>query len=238
MLAHGLVDRPTYDLDLFGTDPAALAPFATALTEALTGAGMSVSAGRVAPGYRQLIVTVGDETVLVELAHDARLWPASTLAAGAVLSIEELAADKTLALFGRAEPRDLVDVAALAASRGSEQLLVLAAAKDTGFDRAVLADAIRFAAAQPDSRFQNLGLSPADLTALREWAKSWYDELVAAGPTTSGRAGQTRVETASELASRDYPASPTIPAVESASLEDRPPRRPPSKPPEQGRSRS
>lgn len=238
MLAHGLVDRPTYDLDLFGTDPAALAPFAAALTEALTAVGMPVSAGRVAPNYRQLIVTVGDETVLVELAHDARLWPASTLAVGAVLSIEELAADKTLALFGRAEPRDLVDVAALAASLGSEQLLLLAAAKDAGFDRAVLADAIRFAAAQPDSRFQTLGLSPADLNALRGWAKSWYDELVSAGTTTSSHPDQTRVVNAAELAGRDYPASPTIPALEPASLEDRPPRRPPSKPPETGRSRS
>jgi predicted nucleotidyltransferase component of viral defense system len=70
--------------------------------------------GRVTPTFRQVIVTDRHETVLVELAHDARRWPSSVLSIGAVLSIQELAADKTLALFGRAEARDLLDVHALA----------------------------------------------------------------------------------------------------------------------------
>jgi len=177
MLAYGLVDRPTRDLDLFTTDPAALTPFVAALKLALTAAGLGVTTGRVATAYQQLMVVDGDETVLVELAHDARLWPFTTLAVGPVLSVEELAADKTLALFGRAEPRDLVDVAALAAGLGTDELLSLAAAKDAGFDRAVLADAIGFAAAQPDSRFLALGLDPAELAVLRQWAQTWRAEL-------------------------------------------------------------
>ncbi len=177
MLAYGLVDRPTRDLDLFTADPAALPPFAAALELALTAAGLGVTTGRVASAYQQLMVVDGDETVLVELAHDARLWPSTTLAVGPVLSVEELAADKTLALFGRAEPRDLVDVSALAAGLGTDELLSLAAAKDAGFDRAVLADAIGFAAVQPDSRFLALGLDPPDLATLRQWAQTWRAEL-------------------------------------------------------------
>lgn len=49
------------------------------------------------------------------------------------------AADKTLALFGRAQPRDFTDVDALAGLLGRERLLELAAEKDLGFDRAIFA---------------------------------------------------------------------------------------------------
>lgn len=56
-----------------------------------------------------------------------------------MLALEELGADKMLALFGRAEARDFVDVYALAQRLGVEQLLVLAREKDAGFDEYVLA---------------------------------------------------------------------------------------------------
>jgi hypothetical protein len=48
-----------------------------------------------------------------------------------------VAADKTLALFGRAAARDLVDVAALSKQYPLERLCELAAEKDPGFDRRV-----------------------------------------------------------------------------------------------------
>lgn len=205
MLAHGLVDRPTHYLDLFSADAAALPPLAAALTRALDAAGMTVTSGHTAPGYQQLTVAVGDETVLVELANDVRMWPAKILAVGSVLSIEELAADKTLALFGRAEPRDLVDVAALAATLGADRLLEFASAKDADFDQAVLGDAVRFAAAQPDSRFTSLGLTPAGLTALRHWAQSWHQQLTGASPDAA-QAPDVRAASAVQQAAQAYPA--------------------------------
>lgn len=60
---------------------------------------------------------------------------------GDVLSVEELGADKLLALFSRAQARDFVDVAALADRLGGmERLCELAAEKDPGFSRPVLFD--------------------------------------------------------------------------------------------------
>ncbi len=233
MLVHELVDRPTRDLDLFTTDLTALAPFAGALTAALTAAGLTVTPGRVADGYQQLTVVDGGEAVLVELAHDARLWPASTLAVGPVISVVELAADKTLALFGRAEPRDLVDVAALATNYSTGELLESAAAKDAGFDPNVLADAVGFAAAQPDSRFLALGLTPMALLALREWAQRWREELI--GEQAEGHAqAARRPSAAAQLAAAGYPDRPR-----SGSPKDDPPhrRQPPESPTARGRSR-
>ena len=58
-----------------------------------------------------------------------------------MLHPDEVAADKTLALFGRVAARDLVDVAALTDRYPLQQLCALAEEKDTGFDPSVLADA-------------------------------------------------------------------------------------------------
>jgi hypothetical protein len=55
-----------------------------------------------------------------------------------MLSLEELAADKLLALFDRAQARDFVDVAALVERFDLDRLCELAAEKDAGFSRSVL----------------------------------------------------------------------------------------------------
>lgn len=87
------------------------------------------------------------------------------------------AADKTLALFGRAAARDLVDVHALTRRYSHDQLCALAAEKDPGFDREVLADALRAASARPQAAFAELGLSADETEALRIWAGRWREDL-------------------------------------------------------------
>ena len=67
--------------------------------------------------------------------------PTVMLAVGRVLHPEEIAADKTLALFSRALARDLVDVNALTERFGRGRLLDLAA-EDRGFDRHHFAEAL------------------------------------------------------------------------------------------------
>lgn len=49
------------------------------------------------------------------------------------MATDELAADKMLALYGRAEVRDLVDVAALLTVYPEDDLLEFAQSKDAGF---------------------------------------------------------------------------------------------------------
>jgi len=131
MLAHDLVDRPTQDVDLFTPDPSEVMQLADALAVALRGEGAQVNVDRREPGFTRLAVTVSDgRSVVVEVAHDARIREAVQLSFGRVLHPEEVAADKTLALFGRAAARDLVDVAALSERYTLEQLCELAAEKD------------------------------------------------------------------------------------------------------------
>jgi hypothetical protein len=74
MLAHDLVDRPTQDVDLFTPDPSEVTRLADALLVALRAEGAQVRADRREPGFTRLAVTVADErSVVVEVAHDARI---------------------------------------------------------------------------------------------------------------------------------------------------------------------
>ena len=116
MLAHELVVRPTQDLDLFTPVSSEVDPLVAALAEALLGQDAQVEVDRRGSGFSRLTVqTVDGRQVAVEIAHDARLRDSVQLDFGRVLHPDEVAADKTLALFGRAAARDHVDVAALTA---------------------------------------------------------------------------------------------------------------------------
>ena len=101
MLAHDLVDRPTQDVDLFTPDPGEVTRLSDALAVALRTEGAQVRVDRRGPGFTRLAVTVADgRSVVVEIAHDARIREAVQLSIGRVLHPDEVAADKTLALFG------------------------------------------------------------------------------------------------------------------------------------------
>ena len=79
----------------------------------------------------------------IDLASDYRLMDARATEAGFVLDVEELAADKVLALEARGVPRDYIDFAALNGRFSVEQMCELAVQKDTGFDPARLAGMLR-----------------------------------------------------------------------------------------------
>jgi hypothetical protein len=72
-----------------------------------------------------------------------------------MLAGEELAIDKVLALFGRAEARDFIDLAATVDRYGLEHLCRQAAEKDRGFDLAVFRQML--------NRFRQLDRAEFDL---------------------------------------------------------------------------
>lgn len=179
MLAYGLVDRPTHDIDLFTPQQADVSVVAADLVEALVARGYNVDVQRTHPSFVSLTVSEVDGRSLdVDLAYDTRIRAPTRLKVGNVAHIEELAADKALALFDRAEPWDLVDVDALTLRFGLERLTALAREKDHGFDPVVFGQALRAAAGQPDARFGAIGVTGSQLARLRERARSWADELV------------------------------------------------------------
>jgi predicted nucleotidyltransferase component of viral defense system len=118
---------------------------------------------QVTESFVRLKVTADAESTILDLAYDARLTDPTETDLGRTLSLEELAADKTLALFGRGAARDFIDVDTLAQLFGHDRLLELAAAKDRGFDvsafTSMLYDELR--------------------TRITDWARSLADSPVA-----------------------------------------------------------
>lgn len=138
LIVHGHIDRRTRDLDFFTTDPSAVDRLVPLFEAAARSAGLEVVEERIASGFARLVVTDRTEQTRIDLASDARLLPAEPSDVGLVLSAEELAVDKVLAIFGRAEARDFADLAVLEPRFGLDHLCALATRKDAGFDRSVL----------------------------------------------------------------------------------------------------
>jgi cytochrome c peroxidase len=106
----------------------------------LVSQGLTVQIRRSVPGFTQCRVNDDVEATALDLTWDTRLHPAQSTVVGPALATDDLAADKTLALFGRAEARDYVDVFRAVYSRA--ELLRRAGEKDRGFSAARFAEAI------------------------------------------------------------------------------------------------
>lgn len=140
LVVRGDVERRTEDLDFFAPAAEDVRLAADAFRLALDEEGLHNRVIRSGPAFARLVVEADDgQSVLVDLGYDHRMRAAERLDIGPVLSLEELAADKLLALFGRAEARDFVDVHALAQRLSVDAMLGLAQEKDAGFDVYVLA---------------------------------------------------------------------------------------------------
>lgn len=145
LIALGAVERVTDDLDFFaargeGDVPAAKA----ALVARCRDRGWQTSIVWEADEFVRLSVIGADDKIEVDLGIDASLiLPPTVTFLGPTIGLEENAGRKTLALFGRAAPRDFVDVFNLAQRFGKPKLLELAAERDLGFDRRVFGQSAR-----------------------------------------------------------------------------------------------
>jgi hypothetical protein len=140
LIVRGDVDRRTRDLDFFGLSAVAVDRLIPAAERALFDDGLRVERVIDHSGFARLLVEDGPDQTEIDIGSDARLFPAEEGPGFLLLSGEELAIDKLLALFGRAEARDFVDLMAVEERYGLDRLLDLAAEKDRGFDAKVFAE--------------------------------------------------------------------------------------------------
>lgn len=180
LVASGLTDRPTQDVDLFGSDlTTGIAVAADALEAACVERGWTIERIRDATTFRRLVVRRPDDELLVDLAVDSPPLGVPTITAvGPTYPPEELAARKLLALFDRAEARDFVDVHALSERFDLDEFLDLAAQLDAGFTPALLADMLASHLRFADEEIADLG---GDAPAIREFANTWRTRLVDSG---------------------------------------------------------
>ena len=115
LVGYHLGHRETHDLDIFSLSPV-MEDGVRALRSAATAVGASWQDVRTAPEFRRVLLTRGDESVIVDLVieHAEQLRPEKPLhGVVRVDPAEEIFANKLCTLLGRSEIRDLVDVRAL-----------------------------------------------------------------------------------------------------------------------------
>ena len=109
----------------------------------------------------------------VDLALDSpfRFEPAQPARGGIMVSsLRDLEVDKLLAYYGRAEPRDAVDLYFILQRASLDELLTLAAEKDSGFDLYWFAVALNRSGGFPDEleRWPVKMLQPLEPTELKQ----------------------------------------------------------------------
>jgi hypothetical protein len=174
LIARGDIDRRTRDLDFFGLTPDAVDRLLPAVDRALNDAGLTVRRVQESHGFARLIVEGGGDRTELDLGADARLFPVEQRQPAPTLSGEELAVDKVLAVFGRAEARDFVDLAAIEERYGLEHLFELAAEKDRGFTPEMFAEmAGRFSRLRQDE----FDLDPDEHHELANRVNAWRERV-------------------------------------------------------------
>ena len=145
--------RLSFDLDLFTTEETLIVPFSRHLESAFQGQGWKVDVVRRFSSYVEIVLGAGEDELRLDLALDSpfRFAPPVRSEYGVwVNDYEDLQAEKVLAYYGRAEPRDAVDLYFLLQEEAPEHLMGLAAQKDPGFDRYWFAVALNRAQQFPD----------------------------------------------------------------------------------------
>ncbi len=178
LLASGLSDRPTTDLDFFGQRGIASIQTARDQLEAASNKrGWTTTRIRDSETFVRLLIS-GEDELIIDIAIDAPPGrPPVVSIVGPVFDPEELAGRKLIALFDRAEARDFADVYALAQRFGTFLLLERAKEVDTGFNTSTLVEMLRTL-----SRFSDdeIPVTSTDRPALRHFFQTWADELAVA----------------------------------------------------------
>jgi hypothetical protein len=185
LIAHGLITRPTQDVDLFTNEETGVGAAASSVETALREAGfgtdredkiaeLSDMFEGMGEGLAEWTVTASDgQRMMLQMAYFDRTAQPVTMDVGPVLSLEDVVGGKVCALAGRAEPRDYIDTAAALKLYSIDDALGLARRLDPGLEDRDFADAARRLDRWGDAIFVPFGLGVQDVAALREAFADW-----------------------------------------------------------------
>ena len=183
---HGLIDRPTEDVDLFTVvvDADVLASSARSVVEALRGAGYAAELSMSAQLFARISVAGARTVVTVDMGVDWRRDPPAELEVGPVLSRADAIANKVLAVYGRMEARDYLDLDAIRRSgvMSDAELLESARERDPGFDVDVFAGLLARVETLSPLEVAAYGVTGEALADVSKRLASWARELGAGSP--------------------------------------------------------
>ncbi len=145
--------RFSFDLDLFTAEEPLILPVSYQVEAFATRHNLQASVVRRFASFVEFLISDEGDTVRVEIALDSpfRFAPPVLSEYGVWVSDwADLIVDKVLAYYGRAEPRDAIDLYFIFQNEPVRKLLELAAQKDPGFDLYWFAVALNRVADFPD----------------------------------------------------------------------------------------
>lgn len=182
LLALGAIDRPTRDIDAFlaakpETPPGDVGPLVASLRTRLLDDGWEVIVDRELVTFARLIATRDGDAVEIDLAVDSPpLFPLEVVDGLPVLSPQDLAARKVLAILDRAEGRDFTDLRALANRHSQTECIRWAQELDAGVRATDVAEAFTKLNRLSDAE---LPCPSAAVPSLRTWFEQWSIDLLA-----------------------------------------------------------
>jgi hypothetical protein len=145
--------RLSFDLDFFTSEAGLIIPVSYQIETQCSSKESQLSVIRRFASYVEFLFRQGEEKLKIELALDSpfRFEPPVLSETNVYVNdFKDIRVDKVLAFYGRAEPRDAVDLYFLTQKESIQSLLDLAAQKDPGFDRYWMAVALNRVANFPD----------------------------------------------------------------------------------------
>lgn len=185
LIAHGIIERATQDVDVFSDEQGGVEAAADAVEAALRDAGFGTERRDKAGGLGGIFYGLGEglaewiiiapsgEQMLLQMAYFDRARKPVIMDIGPVLDLEDVVGGKVCALASRVEPRDYVDTAAAMGRYSMEQMIGFARRLDPGLTDADFADAGQRLDQWGDGVFAPFGLSPQDVAVLRERFAAW-----------------------------------------------------------------
>lgn len=179
--AHGLVDRPSKDIDFATGAPIPLDEIARGLVVAFGRCGLSAGIQRGNPRSTRIVVTdpVSGVTGETDLLKEALQGRPVTVGEIRVVGLDDLIAMKTRALAGRGMPRDFIDVSSAADLYSYGELERMALRQDDEFSTDELVARLNRLEQIRDSAFAAYGLDEAAIRRVREFALRWSEDLAA-----------------------------------------------------------
>src|ERR1700722_3904261 len=185
LIAHGLITRPTQDVDLFTNEETGVEAAADSVEAALQEAGFDAEREDQAAGLSDIFEGMGEglpewtvtapdgQRMMLQMAYFDRAAQPVTMEVGPALSLEDVVGGKGCPLAGRAEPRDYIDPAAALRLYSVEDAISLARRLDPGLEDRDFADAARRLDQWGDAVFAPFGLGAADIARLRATFADW-----------------------------------------------------------------
>jgi hypothetical protein len=186
LIAYGIIERPTQDVDVFSDEQGGVEAAADAVEAALRDAGFGAERRDktgglsdifygMGEGLAEWIVTApGGQQMTLQMSYFDRARSPVRKDVGPVLALEDAIGGKVCALASRAEPRDYIDTAAtLRRGYTPEQLIGFARRLDPGLTERDFADAGRQLDRMPDEVFAQYELGPREVAGLRERFAAW-----------------------------------------------------------------